>query len=132
MAYDINLDTIKPGTIWDDIEEYIQMNELTEKWILTENEDETDDIMDDDEEGQTRSKHIRLTIKPDEIDGAEERDEVKGFDSETVVEIKFFKKDDSTARVHIQATKGDIQHWKQSFTQENGLKKEWISNGTII
>lgn len=51
MAYDINLDTIKPGTIWDDIEEYIQINELTEKWILTENEDEADDIMDDEEEG---------------------------------------------------------------------------------
>jgi len=81
---------------------------LTEKWTLTENEDEADNIMDDDEEGQTKSKHIRLTIKPDEIDGAEERDEVKGFDSETVVEMKFFKKDDTTARVHIQAVKGDI------------------------
>jgi len=75
---------------------------LTEKWTLTENEDESDDIMDDDEEeGQTKSKHIRLAIKPDEIDGAEERDEVKGFDSETVVEMKFFKKDESTARVQI-------------------------------
>ena len=75
---------------------------MTEKWTLTENEDESDDIMDDDEEeGQTKSKHIRLTIKPDEIDGAEERDEVKGFDSETVVEMKFFKKDESTARVQI-------------------------------
>lgn len=89
--------------------------------------------MDDDEEGQTKSKHIRLTIKPDEIDGAEERDEVKGFDSETVVEMKFFKKDDTTARVHIQAVKGDIQHWKTSFTNEDtGLKKQWISNGTVI
>ena len=57
-------DTIKPGTIWDDIEEYIQMNELTEKWALTENEDDADDIMDDEEE-ETRAKHIRLTIQAD-------------------------------------------------------------------
>ena len=121
MAYDIILDQIKPGTIWDDIEEYIENNGLTEKWALTEDEDAVDDIMDDDEQ-QDKPKHFTITIKPDEIDGAEERDEVKGFDKETVVEIKFFRKDDQTARVHIQAVKGDVAHWKQTFTNEEGLK----------
>lgn len=77
--------------------------------------------MDDDEQVD-KNKHFRLTIKPDQIDAAEERDEIKGFDQETVVEIKFFKKDDSTARVLIQATKGDIPHWKRIFTDEAGLK----------
>jgi hypothetical protein len=57
-------DLIKPGTIWDDIEEYIQMNDLKDKWVLTENEDDADDIMDDEEE-ETRAKHIRLTIQGD-------------------------------------------------------------------
>ena len=65
---------------------------------MDEVDDEVDEIIDDDE-ADTKAKHIRLTIAKDEIDGAEERDEVKGFDSETVVEIKFFKVDDSTARV---------------------------------
>lgn len=79
--------------------------------------------MDDDDEKAAKPKHIRLTIKPDSISGEEERDDVKGFDSQTVVEIKFFKKDDTTARIQIQATQGDIQHWKQFFTKEDtGLK----------
>lgn len=115
MSYDINTDTIKPGTIWDDLQEYIESNELGEKWALTEAEDDADDIMDDETEGAQKAKHIRITIQPDGISGEEERDDVKGFDAETTVEIKFFKKDDTTARVHIQATKGDIAHWKQTF-----------------
>jgi len=97
LSVDIMTDLIKPGTIYDDIQEYIETNEL-EKWTVDEVDDEVDDIIDDDE-AETKAKHIRLTIAKDEIDGAEERDEVKGFDSETVVEIKFFKVDDSTARV---------------------------------
>ena len=48
MSYDIP-SAIKPGMIFDDIEEYIESNELKEKWILTENEDEADDILDSDE-----------------------------------------------------------------------------------
>lgn len=36
MSYDINIEAIKPGTIWDDIEEYIEENELKDKWALTE------------------------------------------------------------------------------------------------
>jgi len=80
--------------------------------------------MDDDDAQAEKEKHIRLTIQPDGIDDSEERDEVKGFDSETVVEIKFFQKDADTARVHIQATKGDHAHWKQFFSNEDtGLKK---------
>ena len=122
IAYDINLETIKPGTIWDDIEEYILENELNEKWALEEVEDAADDIMDDDEQTD-KDKHIRITIQPDEISGEEERDVVKGFDVETIVEIKFYQKDDQTARVHIQAIKGDQAAWKQFFTDENGLKK---------
>lgn len=74
-------------------------------------EDDADDIMDDDDTKE-RPKHIRITIKPSGISGAEERDDVKGFDTETIVEIKFFKKDESTARVQIQATKGDHAYWK--------------------
>ena len=49
LSYDINTETIKPGTIWDDLQDYIESNELTEKWALTEAEDDADDIMDDDE-----------------------------------------------------------------------------------
>jgi len=94
LSFDINSETIKPGMIYDDIDEHIQDNNLTEQWGLAECEDEADDIIDDDEEGATRGKHIRLTIKPDQISDTEERDDVKGFDSETVVEIKFFKKDE--------------------------------------
>ena len=99
MSVDIMTDNITPGTIFDDIQEYIENNGL-EKWAIDEQDDEADDIMDDDEE-ETKQKHIRLTIQSDEIDGAEERDEVKGFDSETVVEIKFFKVEDNKARVQI-------------------------------
>lgn len=40
------------------------MNDLKDKWVLTENEDDADDIMDDEEE-ETRAKHIRLTIQGD-------------------------------------------------------------------
>ena len=109
MSYDINIETIKPGTIWDDLMEHIETNEL--KWTLEEKEDTADDIMDDDE-GEEKPKHIRLTIPADAIADEDERDDVKGFDSETVVEIKFFKKDDTTVRLHIQATQGDIPHWK--------------------
>merc|ERR1712227_1045024 len=112
MAYDINIDLIKPGTIYDDVEEYIHENGLDEKWALTEEEDAADDIMDDDTEDAQKFKHIKLTIQPDGISGEEERDEVKGFDVETVVEIKFYQKDEQTARVHIQAVKGDHAHWK--------------------
>lgn len=86
---------------------------------MTENEDEADDIMDNDAEDAVKSKHIRVTIQPDKIDGAEERDEVKGFDTETVVEIKFYQKDETTYRIQVQATKGDINHWKQYFTNED-------------
>jgi hypothetical protein len=49
LSVDINLDTIKPGTIFDDIQEYIEVNELSEKWAIAECEDDADDIMDDDE-----------------------------------------------------------------------------------
>lgn len=122
-SYDVLTQLIQPGHIWDDLEEYINENSLTEKWELAETEDAADDIMDDDDEKAAKPKHIRLTIKPDSISGEEERDDVKGFDSQTVVEIKFFKKDDTTARIQIQATQGDIQHWKQFFTKEDtGLK----------
>jgi len=72
--------------------------------------------MDDDEETAEKPKHIRLTIKADAIAEGEERDDVKGFDQDTVVEIKFFKKDDTTVRVQIQPTQGDLAHWKQYFT----------------
>jgi len=68
--------------------------------------------MDDDSEEAQKFKHIKLTIQPDGISGEEERDEVKGFDVETVVEIKFYQKDDQTARVFIQAVRGDHAHWK--------------------
>ena len=78
MSVDIMTDNITPGTIFDDIQEYIENNGL-EKWAIDEQDDEADGIMDDDE-GETKQKHIRLTIQSDEIDGAEERDEVKGFD----------------------------------------------------
>lgn len=133
MAYDCPLSTIKPGHIWDDIEEYIEVNELKDQWALTEQDDVADDILDDDAEDAVKSKHMRITIKPDAISGEEERDDVKGFDQETTVEIKFFKKDDTTARIHIQATKGDMAHWKKIFTNdETGLKNQWISNGTVI
>lgn len=99
-------------------------NELGEKWALTEEDDVADDIMDDDSEEAPKFKHIKLTIQPDGISGEEERDEVKGFDVETVVEIKFFKKDDDTARVFINPVRGDQAHWKQFFTnEETGLKK---------
>merc|ERR1719498_386596 len=100
-SYDILTELIKPGHIWDDIEEYIEENGLKEQWELTEAEDAADDIMDDDDEKAERQRHIRITIKPDAISGAEERDDVKGFDSQTVVEIKFFKKDDTTARIQV-------------------------------
>lgn len=122
-SYDILTDLIKPGHIWDELEEYIELNQLKEQWELTEAEDVADDIMDDDKATE-KQKHIRITIKPDAISGAEERDDVKGFDSQTIVEIKFFKKDDTTARVQIQATQGDISQWKQYFTKEDetGLK----------
>lgn len=93
MSYDIP-ESIKPGMIYDDIEEYIETNELKEKWVLTENEDEADDILDSDDAAVEKDKHIRVTIKADTIDDGEERDEVKGFDQETIVQIKFFKKDD--------------------------------------
>ena len=131
MAYEIP-NAIKPGMIWDDIEEYIDSNELKDKWALSENEDEADDIMDDDDAAVEKDKHIRLTIKPDTIDAGEERDEVKGFDAETTIEIKFFKKDEATSHVQIVVTKGDHAHWKQIFTKEDGLKSEWIKNGTMI
>lgn len=63
----------------------------------------------------------------------EERDVVKGFDTETVVEIKFYQNGENSARVQIQATKGDHAAWKQFFVNEdNGLKNQWISNGTLI
>jgi len=65
-----------------------------------------------DDEGEEKSKHIRLTIPADAIADAEERDDVKGFDKETIVEIKFFEKDETTARVQIEATQGDIHQWK--------------------
>lgn len=55
----------------------------------------------DDEEATEKNQHIRVTIPSDGINDAEERDQVKGFDSETVVEIKFFQKDESTVRVQI-------------------------------
>lgn len=93
MSYDIP-GAIKPGMIFDDIEEYIESNELKDKWILTENEDEADDILDSDDAEVQKDKHLRLTIKADTIDDKEERDEVKGFDQETIVQIKFYKKDD--------------------------------------
>lgn len=126
-AYDVLTELIKPGHIWDDLEEYIETNNLKEQWELTEAEDAADDIMDDDDASAEKQKHIRITIKPDSISGEEERDDVKGFDSQTVVEIKFFKKDDTTARVQIQATQGDISHWKQIFTKEDeGLKYQLI------
>lgn len=133
ISTEINLESIKPGTIWDDIQEYIQENELSEKWAISENVDDADDIMDDDDAQAEKNKHIRITIQPDGIDGGEERDVVKGFDSETIVEIKFYQNGDSSARVHIQATKGDHAAWKQFFVNEdNGLKKQWIGNGTLI
>lgn len=132
-SYDVLTELIKPGHIWDDLEEYINENSLQEQWELAETEDAADDIMDDDDASVEKPKHIRITIKPDSISGAEERDDVKGFDSQTVVEVKFFKKDDTTARIQIQATQGDIQHWKQFFTKEDtGLKQQWIGNGTVI
>jgi len=105
----------------DDLQEYIEENNLGEKWAVAEAEDVADDIMDDDNQKE-KSKHIRLTIKADAISGEEERDDVKGFDQDTTVEIKFFKKDDTTTRVNIQATSGDIPHWKNHFTSEIGLK----------
>ena len=67
MSYEINTYKIQPGHIWDDIEEYIEQNELKGKWELTENEDEADDIMDDDEAEAEKPKHIRLTINPDVV-----------------------------------------------------------------
>lgn len=79
-----------------------------EGWAVTEQDDDADDIMDNDDEEAEKAKHIRLTIAADNIDGAEERDVVKGFDSETVVEIKFFKVDETKTRVMINAIKGDI------------------------
>jgi len=62
ISCEINLDSIKPGTIWDDIQEYIEENELSEKWTLSENVDDADDIMDDDDAQAEKSKHIRITI----------------------------------------------------------------------
>lgn len=85
----------------------------------------------DDDESTEKPKHIRITINSDAINDTEERDEVKGFDSQTVVEIKFYKKDKDTTRVQIVPTKGDINHWKQYFAKE-GLKDNWIQNGTLI
>jgi hypothetical protein len=87
----------------------------------------------DDDEGAQKAKHIRITIQPDGIDGGEERDVVKGFDTETTVEIKFYQNGESSARVLIQATKGDHAAWKQfCVNEDNGLKNEWIQNGTLI
>jgi hypothetical protein len=56
---------------------------------------------------------------------------VKGFDYETVVEIKFFQKDDDTVRVQIQPTKRAVNHWQQYLTRA-AMKDNWIQNGTII
>jgi hypothetical protein len=132
-AYEVLTENIKPGHIWDDLEEYIETYELKDQWTVEETEDVADDIMDDDDASVEKPRHIRITIKPDQISAQDERDEVKGFDTQTEVEIKFFKKDDTTARIQIQATKGDISHWKQYFTkEETGLKQQWISNGTVI
>ena len=61
LAFDINNEFVKPGTLWDDIESYIQDYNL-ENWALTENDDEADAIMDDEDEEATKSKHIRITI----------------------------------------------------------------------
>lgn len=131
MSYDIDTTKIKPGHIFEDIEEYIQTNEL--KWELKEQEDEVDDIMGEDDPTATKPKHLRVTIQPDTIEGGEERDLVKGFDSITTVEIKFYQIDEGKARVQIVPTKGDIQHWKQFFVNpDNGLKNQWIENGTLI
>ena len=108
MSVDIDsANNINPGTIFDDIQEYIEDQNL-EGWAVTEQDDEADDIIDDDDQDATKNKHIRLTIPQDKIDGAEEREVVKGFDSETVVEIKFFKVDETKTRVMINAIKGDI------------------------
>lgn len=35
LSYDINAETIKPGTLFDDIDEFIQNNELA-TWAVTE------------------------------------------------------------------------------------------------
>jgi len=64
LSFDINAETIKPGMIWDDLEEHITDNTLEEKWKLEECEDGADDIMDDDEATE-KPKHIRLTIQAD-------------------------------------------------------------------
>jgi hypothetical protein len=85
----------------------------------------------DDDDAKEKNTHIRITIPSDGINDTEERDTVKGFDYETVVEIKFFQKDDDTVRVQIQPTKRAVNHWQQYLTRA-AMKDNWIQNGTII
>ncbi len=62
MSVDIDsANNINPGTIFDDIQEYITDNNL-EGWAVDEQDDEADDIMDSDEKDEEKKKHIRLTI----------------------------------------------------------------------
>jgi hypothetical protein len=61
-AMEVLTDNIKPGVIWDDIEEYIEEKELKEQWALEEVEDAADDILDDDDASAEKPKHIRITI----------------------------------------------------------------------
>lgn len=62
---EVNTESIKPGHIWDDLEEYIENNELKDQWTLEEAEDAADDIMDDDDASAEKPRHIKITIKPD-------------------------------------------------------------------
>jgi hypothetical protein len=65
LCVDIDTGAIKPGTIYDDIEEYITDNNLKKQWAIDEQDDEADDIMDSDDKEEAKPRHIRLTIKAD-------------------------------------------------------------------